>query len=110
MNLMTHKGYQSRIEYDSEDRIFTGRLIGIRDIITFHGDSVNSLEAAFHEAVNDYLKACEQLGQQPEKPVSGNLMLRVPPEVHQAAIAAARASGASLNQWAAKVLAEAARA
>jgi len=108
MNSMTYKGYLSRIEYDDEDRIFIGRLTGIRDIVTFHGDSVTALETAFHEAVDDYLQACERLGQQPEKPASGNLMLRVPSEVHQAAIAAARASGTSLNQWAAKALAEAA--
>jgi len=108
MNSMTYKGYLSRIEYDDEDRIFIGRLTGIRDIVAFHGDSVVALETAFHEAVDDYLQACERLGQQPEKPASGNLMLRVPSEVHQAAIAAARASGTSLNQWAAKALAEAA--
>jgi predicted HicB family RNase H-like nuclease len=108
MNSMTYKGYLSRIEYDDEDRIFVGRLSGIRDIVTFHGDSVAVLETSFHEAVDDYLAACKRLGQQPEKPASGNLMLRVPSEVHQAAIAAARASGTSLNQWAAKALAEAA--
>jgi predicted HicB family RNase H-like nuclease len=37
-------------------------------------------------------------------------MLRVPPEVHSAALTAAEAAGTSLNQWAAKVLGEAARA
>ncbi|MCS6787213.1 MAG: toxin-antitoxin system HicB family antitoxin [Thiobacillaceae bacterium] len=36
-------------------------------------------------------------------------MLRVPPQVHQAALAAAHAAGMSLNQWAARVLAEAAQ-
>jgi len=109
MNSMTYKGYLARIEYDNGDRIFVGRLAGMRDIITFYGDSVAGLEAAFHEAVDDYLAACERLGQQPEKPASGNLMLRIPPEVHQAALAAAQASGISLNQWAAKALAKAAR-
>ncbi|MCL2791288.1 MAG: type II toxin-antitoxin system HicB family antitoxin [Desulfobulbus sp.] len=109
MNSMTYKGYLARIEYDDEDRIFVGRLAGIRDIVTFHGDSVAGLEEAFHEAVDDYLAACAQLGQKPEKPASGNLMLRVSPEVHQAVLAAAQAAGASLNQWASKALAEAAR-
>jgi len=46
--------------------------------------------------------------QSPDKPASGKLMLRVPPEVHRAALVAAEASGVSLNQWAAKVLNEAA--
>ncbi|MCL2458098.1 MAG: type II toxin-antitoxin system HicB family antitoxin [Desulfobulbus sp.] len=109
MSSMTYKGYPARIEYDDHDKIFTGRLAGMRDIVTFHGESVAELEAAFHEAVDDYLAACERLSQKPEKPASGNLMLRVPPEVHQAVLTAAQAAGTSLNQWATKALAEAAR-
>lgn len=80
----------------------------MRDVVSFHGESVAELEAAFHEAVDDYVAACAKLGQTPEKPASGRLMLRIPPEVHGAALVAAQAAGTSLNQWAAKVLAEAA--
>jgi predicted HicB family RNase H-like nuclease len=108
MNAMSHKGYTARIEYDNEDRIFVGRIAGIRDIVSFHGTSVNALEKAFREAVDDYLAACEKLGQSPNKAASGKLMLRVPPEVHSAALVAAQVSGQSLNQWATKVLQEAA--
>lgn len=109
-SVMTYRGYVARIEYDADDKVFVGRIAGIRDIVSFHGESVAELEAAFHESVDDYLLACEKLGQSPNKPASGKLMLRVPPEVHGAALIAAQASGTSLNQWAAKVLAEAARA
>lgn len=105
---MSYKGYTARIEYDDQDRILVGRLAGLRDIVSFHGASVDELEAAFHEAVDDYLAMCEQLGQAPDKPASGKLMLRVPPEVHRAALIAAETSGVSLNQWAAKALAAAA--
>ncbi len=52
----------------------------------FHGSTVDQLESAFHEAVGDYVKACAKLGQSPEKPAGGKLMLRVPPEVHSAAV------------------------
>lgn len=105
---MTYRGYVARIEYDDNDKIFVGRIAGIRDIVSFHGESVAELERAFHESVDDYLDACAKLGQSPDKPASGKLMLRVPPEVHRAALIAAEASGTSLNQWAAKVLADAA--
>ena len=108
MNAMTYKGYTARIEYDDSNKIFFGRLAGMRDVVSFHGESVAELEAAFHEAVDDYVAACAKLGQTPEKPASGRLMLRIPPEVHGAALVAAQAAGTSLNQWAAKVLAEAA--
>ncbi|OIN93122.1 MAG: antitoxin HicB [Comamonadaceae bacterium CG1_02_60_18] len=108
MNAMTYRGYTARIEYDDADRIFVGRLAGIRDIVGFHASTVDALQSAFHESVDDYCKACEKLGQTPQKPASGKLMLRVPPEVHSAALVAAQASGVSLNQWAGKVLQQAA--
>ncbi len=108
MNAMIYKSYVARVEYDDHDKIFVGRLAGMRDVVSFHGESVAELQAAFHESVDDYVAACIKLGQSPEKPASGRLMLRVPPEVHGAVLTAAQAAGTSLNQWAAKVLAEAA--
>jgi predicted HicB family RNase H-like nuclease len=108
MNAMKYKGYAARIEYDAQDRIFVGHLVGVRDIVGFHGESVEELETAFHEAVDNYLAACVKLGQQPNKPASGKILLRVPPEIHSAAMMVAESEGKSLNQWAAHVLAEAA--
>lgn len=59
MNAMKYKGYAARVEFDADDRIFVGHLAGIRDIVGFHGSSVEELENAFHEAVDDYLAALE---------------------------------------------------
>ena len=108
MNTMTHKGYAARIEYSEEDGCFIGHVAGIRDIIGFHGDAVEDLRAAFVEAVDDYLEACERSGKKPQKAYSGNLMLRIPPHVHAAIATAAEVKGKSINQWAAEVLGEAA--
>ena len=110
MNTMTHKGYAARVEFDAEDRIFVGHIAGIRDIVGFHGESVDGLEAAFHEAVDDYLAVCKKLGQTPDKPYSGRVMLRLPPELHARASAAAQVNGLSFNQWAAQALENATRA
>ena len=104
MNTMSYNGFAARVEFDAEDRIFVGHVAGIRDIVGFHGESVAELEAAFHEAVDDYLAACKKLGQTPDKPYSGRVMLRLPPEVHARASAAAQVQGLSFNQWAAQVL------
>ena len=108
MSSMTYKGYSARVEFDAEDRLFVGHLAGVRDIVGFHGASVAELEAAFHEAVDDYLAACRKLGQEPNKPFSGRVMLRLPPEVHARASARATVEGVSFNHWAAKVLERAA--
>jgi len=104
MNIMHHKGYAARIEFDERDNIFVGRILGLRTIISFHGETVSELRQEFESAIEDFLRDCKEQGIKPERPVSGKLMLRVPPEVHGAAIVAAQASGKSLNQWATEVL------
>jgi len=104
MSTMVYKGYAARIEYSDEDSCFIGHIAGIKDIIGFHADSVNELKQAFSEAVDDYLATCEKLGRAAQKPYSGKLMLRIPPEVHAHAAMMAEAHGKSLNQWAADVL------
>ncbi len=109
MNTMSYKGQIARIEFSEADGLFLGRLLGINDVVGFHADNVPGLHAAFEEAVDDYLETCAKVGKPPQKPASGKLMLRVPPEVHRAALVAAQAAGTSLNQWAAQVLQQSAR-
>jgi predicted HicB family RNase H-like nuclease len=108
MKAAIYKGYAARIEFDAEDEIFTGRIAGISDVVGFHADTVPDLIAAFHEAVDDYVETCGKVGRPPQKAYSGNLMLRVAPQVHARAAAAAEASGKTLNQWSEEVLADAA--
>jgi len=110
MSCMRYKGYAARIEYDERDDIFVGRVLGMRDIISFHASSVPELHEAFRDALEDYLADCVEQGIAPEKPASGKVMLRIRPEVHAAASVAARAAGKSLNQWADEVFEQAAMA
>ncbi len=109
MNTMTFKGYTARVDYDERDNLFVGRILGIRQIISFHGNTVAQLRAEFEHALKDYLADCKEQSIQPEKPASGKLLLRVPPEVHGRALVAAQAAGKSLNQWATEVLEQAAQ-
>jgi predicted HicB family RNase H-like nuclease len=101
---MTHRGYTARIEFDERDNIFVGRILGLRSIISFHGETVSQLRREFAAAIKDYLEDCKAHGVSPEKPASGKLLLRVPPEVHSRAIVAAQADGKSLNQWVTEAL------
>ncbi|ROQ50078.1 type II toxin-antitoxin system HicB family antitoxin [Pseudomonas putida] len=110
MSSMTYKGYSARVEYDARDDIFVGRVLGVRDIISFHASSVSALHEAFSLALEDYLADCAEQGIAPEKPASGKVMLRIRPEVHAAASIAAQAAGKSLNQWADEAFERAARA
>ena len=104
MNSMTDRGYAARVEYDERDNIFVGRILGIHAIISFRGETVSELRSEFELAVDDYLADCEEQGIKPEKPASGKLLLRVPPDIHSKAIVVAQASGKSLNQWVTDVI------
>ena len=105
---MKHKGHTARIDYDERDDIFVGRVLGLSAIVSFHGETVSELRKQFRIAIEAFLRDCKAKGIRPEKAASGKLMLRVPPEVHGAALVAAQAAGKSLNQWAADVLQQAA--
>jgi predicted HicB family RNase H-like nuclease len=108
MNSMNYRGYLARVDFDAEDRLFVGHVAGINDIVGFHADTVDGLESAFQEAVDDYIETCETTSKAPEKPYSGKVMFRVPPEVHARAALAAQLAGKSLNQWAEDALKDAA--
>ncbi len=109
MNMMKYKGYIARIEYDEGDHIFVGYLAGIKDIVGFHGTTVDALEDAFHESVDSYLAISEETGRPAQKPYSGQLMLRISPDTHVAVATAARRHNQNVNQWASDVLGRAAR-
>ena len=105
MSSMNYKGYTARIEFDEKDGIFWGKVLGLpaTTSISFEGETVAQLTRDFHKAVDFYIADCAKTGREPLKPASGKLMLR------SAALIAAQAHGVSLNQWAAKVLQEAAQ-
>ena len=103
-NTMTYKGYAAWIEYSDEDECFVGRIAGIQDCIGFHSESVEGLKEAFKEAVEDYLETCVAVGKAPQKPHSGKLMLRIPPELHASVAQAAQLSGQSIDQWISRAL------
>lgn len=103
---MQYKGYAARIEYSDEDGCFVGHIAGIKDIVGFHGESVTEIRFAFEEAVDDYLALCAETGKRPNKPYSGKIMVRVPPELHAQVAIQAESQGISLNQWAMERLAQ----
>ncbi len=109
MNTMTYKGYAATIEFSNEDECFIGHIAGIKDKVGFHGESVKELRESFIEAVDDYTEACSAIGKEPQKPYSGKLMLRIPPELHASIATAAQVSGKSINQWISGALSQASR-
>lgn len=94
-----YKGYCGHAEYDEEANLFHGEILGIHDVITFQSKTIEELEPAFRDSVEDYLEFCAELHREPEKPFSGRITISLTPELHQKADAAAHDAGKSLNGW-----------
>lgn len=102
--MMQYKGYLARVNFDEEANIFHGEVINIRDVITFHGKSVEEIKNAFQDSVEDYLEFCEQRNKEPEKPFSGRFTIRLSPEQHRKVVLAAEKAGKQVDSWVADTL------
>ena len=96
---MEYKGYIGQVELDDEASIFHGRVINTRDVITFQGKTVSELRKEFRQSIDVYLAFCDERGEEPDKPFSGQFVARVSPELHRRASLAATLAGKSLNAW-----------
>ncbi len=101
---MEYKGYIGVVEYDSEARLFHGDVVNTRDVITFQGKTVDEIETAFRESIEDYINWCEEEGVEPEKPYSGKFNLRLSPELHKEVAISARKMKISINSFVEKAL------
>jgi predicted HicB family RNase H-like nuclease len=98
-NILEHKGYIGSVEFNADDKVFFGKILGIKDLVTFEGESVSELEQSFHDMIEDYLQTCKKLKKEPEKTYKGSFNIRISSEMHkQAAIIASR-KNISLNNF-----------
>ena len=99
MTMMSYGGYHAAVEFDEDAGLFHGEVIGLRDVITFQGRSVDELRTALKDSIEDYLAFCRSRGEEPERPFSGQFVVRISPDTHRSAAIAARRAGLSLNGW-----------
>lgn len=95
---MEYKGYNANVRYSDEDECLVGEVIGLRDGISFHGNSVKECKKEFKNAVDTYLEYCKKKGIKPDRQYSGKFNLRINPEVHRDLDKFASIRGVSLNE------------
>ena len=96
--MLEYKGYRGHAEFDDEAALFHGEVLDTRDVITFQGTTVGQLEKAFRDSVDDYLDFCRERGEEPDKPFTGRLMVRLPPALHRSLHVQAKLEKKSLNR------------
>lgn len=96
-NLLSYKSYNGTVEYSREDNCLFGKVIGIKSLLSYEGDSVQELERDFKNVIDEYLKDCEERNVQPEQPYKGTFNVRIRPELHRNIAVYAIEHGKSLN-------------
>lgn len=97
--MLKYKGYTGVVQFDEKAMIFHGEVVGLRDVITFRGKTPEEIKKEFIDSIDGYINWCKELGQEPEKPYSGNVHLRLNPELHAKLVTEAKTHGVSLNSY-----------
>ena len=97
MSLIKYKGYAAKVEFSPEDELLVGHVIGIKDRLSFHSETANGVEKAFHNTIDDYISACQKRGVKPSKPYSGEFRYRPGQQRHEQLALIAALENASNN-------------
>lgn len=103
-NNLEYKGYLGSVEYSKEDDCLYGKVIGIKGLISYEGDSLTQLKEDFKNAVDDYLAMCENKKIQPEKAFKGSFNIRIGENLHRDLALRAQAENMSINSFIKMVL------
>ena len=96
---MEYKGYLGSVEFSEKDKVFYGKAMGIRSLISYEGTTAQELLDDFHSAVDDYLALCAEEGITPEIAYKGSFNVRISPELHRQAVIFASSHQMSLNSF-----------
>ncbi|GMQ82590.1 MAG: type II toxin-antitoxin system HicB family antitoxin [Rhodothermia bacterium] len=97
--MLKYEGYTGHVEFDDEADLFHGEVLDLKDVITFQGKTPDEIRQAFRDSIDDYLEFCKERGEDPDRPFSGRLILRLPKDLHRNAFLRAKKAGMSLNNW-----------
>ena len=110
MGLLKYKGYTGSVDYSEEDNCLYGKVLGMsKDTITYEEQDINELRQDFEGAIDDYIAVCKSQGKEPRTPYSGNLNIRITPEIHSRIAMMAMQAGTTINAFIRETLANATR-
>jgi predicted HicB family RNase H-like nuclease len=104
MKYLEYKSYTGTIEYSPEDNLMYGKVLGIRGLLSYEGETGMSLEQDFKDVIDMYLSDCNEKGIAPEKPFKGSFNVRISAALHQKAALLAQEENTSLNSFVAEAI------
>ena len=67
--MMHYKGCRGCYAYDEEAAILHGFVVGIKDVVTYQGRSIDDIKQSFKDSVDDYILFCKERGEEPDEPM-----------------------------------------
>lgn len=96
-DLLSYRNYNGTVEYSKEDSCLYGKVVGVKSLLSYEGDSIQALEANFRNVIDEYLADCKERNVEPEQPYKGTFNVRISPELHRNIAIYAMEHGKSLN-------------
>ena len=98
-NYLEYKGYLGSVEFSKEDNCLYGKVLGIRSLISYEGQSVDELKSSFEYMLDEYLAECKAENIEPEKPYKGSLNVRIGSDTHRILAMQAQAKNMTINSY-----------
>ncbi len=105
-NTLEYKGYVGTIEYSEPDEVFHGRVLGIRSLLSYEGETPKELKEDFRDMIEDYLLTCKEEGTPIEVPYKGTFNVRLGQDLHREAAIYAINHDQTLNRFVADAIRE----
>ncbi len=55
MTTFSHRGYTGSVEYSDEDKVYFGKILNIKDLVSYEAETPSKLKIEFEDAVDDYI-------------------------------------------------------
>ena len=101
---MEYQGYVGTVEFSEEDRVFFGKVLGIRSLLSYEGTTGEELINDFHGVIDDYLAMCKEKKMKPEKAYKGSFNIRISPKLHKQLVICAMSHDMTLNGYIQEIL------
>lgn len=108
-NIVEIDGHKAVISFDPEIEMLRGEFLDLSGGADFYARDVERLHEEGRKSLQVYLTACREKGVSPFRKFSGRFNVRLKPELHATAVAAAAAEAKSLNEWVAEAIEAAAQ-